>query len=173
MDQFIPDIYQQSIYTINYLSLKEAGIKCLIFDLNNTMAPLSTEIPDKKLKDLFAYLESLKFKLIIMSNDTKNRVAPFKEKLNIDASYNSKKPKKNKYLKILKLYHLKVHEIACIGDQLAIDIYGANKVGFTSILVNPISKIDISSMPFSSFIEKKIYQKLKKRGLLTKGVYYE
>ena len=34
MDLFVPDMYQKSIYTINYKKLKKQGIKCLLFDLN-------------------------------------------------------------------------------------------------------------------------------------------
>ena len=37
MDKFIPDMYQKSIFTINYKKLKKRGIKCLLFDLDNTM----------------------------------------------------------------------------------------------------------------------------------------
>ena len=36
MDKFFPDIYQKSIYDINYKKLKKVGIKCLLFDLDNT-----------------------------------------------------------------------------------------------------------------------------------------
>lgn len=173
MDHFIPDIYQKSIYTIDYKALKKSGIKCLIFDLNNTLAPLSMEIPEKDLKDLFAYLEGMKFKLIIMSNDTKSRVEPFKEKLNVDAAYKSKKPSKKKYQKIMNIYHLKVHEIASIGDHLITDIYGANKMGFTSILVNPISNRDIKTNNLYKPLEKRIYNQLQKKGILERGKYYE
>lgn len=173
MDQFIPDIYQKSIYTIDYKALKKSGIKCLIFDLNNTMAPLSMEIPDKKLYDLFAYLDGLKFKVVILSNANKSRVEPFKEKLNVDAAFKSGKPRKKKYERILSLYHLQVHEVACIGDQLIRDVYGANKIGFTTILVNPISKKDIFSTSFLGYIEEFIYRKMKQKGILEKGVYYE
>lgn len=173
MDLCVPDIYQKSIYTIDYTKLKKLGIKCLIFDLNNTMAPLSMEIPDKNLKDLFAYLEGLKFKVVILSNASKARVEPFKEKLNVDAAFKSNKPSKKKYLRILELYHVKVHEVASIGDQLITDIYGANKMGFTSILVNPISRKDLLSTTFSSIFESYLYSSLRKRGILEKGVYYE
>lgn len=173
LDGFVPDIYQKSIYTIDYQALKKSGIRFLIFDLNNTMAPLSLEIPDKKLKDLFAYLESLKFKIVIVSNASKSRVEPFKEKLNVDAAFKSGKPRKKKYQRILELYHVKVHEVASIGDQLVTDIYGANKMGFTSILVNPISKKDLWSTNFSSALERHLYSLMKKKGILEKGVYYE
>ena len=39
------------------------------------------------------------FKVIILSNSPKNRVRPFKEKLNIDSAFSSKKPFKKKYKK--------------------------------------------------------------------------
>ena len=37
MDNFIPDMYQKSIYHIDYDKLSEDGIKCLLFDLDNTL----------------------------------------------------------------------------------------------------------------------------------------
>lgn len=173
MDFFVPDIYQKSIYDIDYKHLKKSGIKCLIFDLNNTIATLNQPIPSKELRDLFAYLEGLKFKLIILSNSSKNRVAPFKEKLNVDASFLSRKPCKKKYEKIIQMYHLKVHEVAGIGDQLLTDIYGANRMGFTSILVNPISKQDYFKTQINRVIEGYFMKYLSKKGLFQKGQYYE
>ena len=53
MDKFIPDIYEKSIYTINYKKLKKNGIKCLLFDLNNTIAGYDTNYPTEKLRELF------------------------------------------------------------------------------------------------------------------------
>ena len=100
MDMFIPDIYQKSIYTIDYKKLKKNGIKCLLFDLDNTIAPYKVIEPDQKVKELFASLEK-DFKVIIISNSNKNRLRPFKEKLNVDVAFSSKKPFKTKYKKIL------------------------------------------------------------------------
>lgn len=173
MDNFVPDIYQKNIYSIDYESLKNSGIKCLIFDLNNTIAPLSEPVPNATLKDLFAYLESMKFKLVILSNSGKMRVAPFKEKLNVDASFKSHKPSRKKYQKILELYHLQVHEVASIGDQLLTDILGANRMGFTSILVNPISNQDYLGTQIHRLIEKQIFKILNRKGFLERGVYYD
>lgn len=173
MDGFVPDIYQKSIFTIDYKALKKKGIKCILFDLDNTIAQISMPVPSSKVKDLFAYLEGLKFKIIILSNARKSIVAPFKEMLNVDASYRSFKPSKKKYEKILKTYHFQVHEIVAVGDELLTDIWGANRMGFTSILVNPISNKDNFISRFLRFFEQKIYLKLKKKGILEKGVYYE
>ena len=68
MDNFIPDMYQKSIYHIDYDKLKEDGIKCLLFDLDNTCVPFKDKEPNKKLKELFETLKDMDFKVIIFSN---------------------------------------------------------------------------------------------------------
>ena len=169
---FIPDIYQKSIYDINYNKLKKQGIKCLLFDLDNTLIPVNVDIPTKKVKELFSRLEK-DFKIIIISNSGKKRLIPFKEGLNVDVAYSSHKPFKKKYLKIMAIYKLKYHEIAAIGDQLLTDIYGANRVGVTSILINPLGDYEKWCTKINRFFESFVYRKLRKKGLLEKGVYYE
>ena len=172
MDKFIPDIYSQSIYTINYAKLKKNGIKCILFDLDNTIAPYKIKEPDKKTKELIASLER-DFKIIILSKVNKKRVRPFKEKLNVDSSYSSRKPFKRKYKKILEVYKFSEDEIACIGDQLITDIYGANNMGFTSILVNRIATFEPIGTKINRFFEKFIYHRLARKKLLVKGEYYD
>ena len=173
MDQFIPDMYIKSIFTIDYKALKKRGIKCLIFDLDNTIAPINVKAPEKEVKDLFANITILDFKIILMSNASKTRVKPFKEILNVDSSYYSKKPFKKKYKKVMHLYDFKESEIACIGDQLLTDIFGANRIGFLSILVNPLSTEDYFGTKVNRVIEKHIIKHLEKRNLFKVGEYYE
>ena len=138
MEKYIPDVYQKSIYTINYDALYSRGIRCLLIDLDNNIAPITIKEPNKKIKDLFEKLKGKGFKIIIFSNSRRNRVKPFKEGLDIDCCANAKKPFKKKYLKVLNEYNLDVNNVACIGDQLLTDIKGGNKMGITTILVNPI-----------------------------------
>ena len=172
-EKFVPDIYEKSIYTIDYKLLKKRGIKCLIFDLNNTIAPHNLKKPNKKLKDLFEELKDMKFKLIIMSNEGKNRVEPYKDILGVDSAYFSMKPLKRKYKKIQRLYNYKDTQIACIGDQLVTDIFGANRMGFTSILVNPISTNEFVTTKLSRMFENFIIKYLTKGKLLKRGKYYD
>lgn len=172
MDKFIPDMYFQSIYTINYKKLKKNGIKCLLFDLNNTLASLDTDYPSTKLREFIYNLEE-DFKVIIISNSNKDRVRPFKEKLNIDSSFRAYKPLKKKYKKIMNLYKFKDTEIACIGDTLLTDIYGGNRMNFTTILVNSISYEEDFFMKIVKKIDNHIYKKLNKKDILVKGRYYE
>ena len=173
LDKFIPDMYQKSIYTINYDRLKEDGIKCVLFDLDNTCAAYSVKEPTNKLIELFEDLKDIGFKVIIYSNNTKKRLEPFKNKLLVDCSANSRKPGKDKFLKIMKMFNFDLSEGAIIGDQLLTDIYGGNRVGIKTILVNPLSKEEVITSKFSRLIERKLMKKMHKKGIFTKGKYYE
>jgi len=173
MDIFLPDKYYKSIYEINYIQLKNNGIKCLLFDLDNTLVPPNVKKPSKKLRDLFDNLKELDFKVIIMSNSNKKRLTPFKDELIVDCSASSIKPSKTKFLKVLKEYKFDLAQTAIIGDQLMTDIFGGNRVGITTILVNPISKNDITVTKFNRKLEKMVEKKLRKRGLFERGKYYE
>ena len=63
--------------------------------------------------------------------------------------------------------------MAVIGDQLLTDVLFGNRVGITTILVNPLSVHDKIFTRFNRRREKKIYKKLYQNNLLVKGKYYE
>ncbi len=174
MDNFVPDVYQKSIYYINYDKLLDDGIKCLLFDLDNTCVPYTEKEPNEKLAQLFEDLKDMGFKLIIFSNATRKRIAPFKKKLNVDCLARAHKPSKKNFLKIIKLFNYDLSEVAIVGDQLYKDILGGNKAGIMTILVNPMSKDDmiITKLIFRR-LEKYRYKQMEKKNILVRGKYYE
>jgi len=173
MEIYVPDIYQKSIYTINYDSLYSRGIKCLLIDLDNTIVPVTMKKSNKKIKKLFDELKAKGFTIIIFSNSNKLRLKAFKEELEVDICPNATKPFKKKYEKIMKTYGFKEPEIACIGDQLLTDIKGGNNLGLTTILVNPIGTKERFVTKINRCIEKQILKKLRDNDLFAKGKYYE
>ncbi len=170
---FVPDIYQKSVYSINYEKLKKKGIKCLLFDLDNTIIPTSVDKPDKRIKKLFYSLKAMGFKLIIVTNCPKSRVEPFKNELQVDAAAFALKPRKDKFIKIMKLYNFKSSEIAMIGDQLVNDVFASNRLDITSILVNPMSEKDFFTSFLKRVLEKFVFNFLNKKELFIRGKYYE
>ncbi len=172
-EKFVPDMYMKSIYTIDYKALKKRRIKCLIFDLNNTIAPLTLKKPNKKLIDLFEELKDLKFKIYIVSNSTRSRVTPFKEILCVDSSYLSFKPSLRKFKKIYNINEYKDNQVAVIGDELISDVWAANRMNFVSILVNPIGTKEYVSTKIGRVFENYIINKLTDKKLFRKGKYYE
>ena len=65
-------------------------------------------------------------------------------------------------------FELTPQQAVVIGDQLLTDVFGANRMGLSAILVTPISPQDESFFTgINRRIERVIYGKLRKRGLLT------
>lgn len=173
MEIYIPDIYQKSLYTIDYDLLYSRGIRCLLIDLDNTIAPVTVKEPNKKIKELFDDLKNKGFKIIIFSNSSKSRVKNFKEELDVESCPNALKPFKRKYKKIMKCYEFTEEQIVCIGDQLLTDIKGGNKMGLTTILVNPVGTQERFVTKINRYFEGKILKKLRDNDLFAKGKYYE
>lgn len=170
--RFLPKIYEESIFTINYDKLKKMGIKCLLFDLDNTISPAKEIVFCKETKHLFEKLKK-DFKIILFSNNFFKRVSKFGDYYDVDIECVSLKPLTYKYRRILKKYNFKKTEVASIGDQLLTDIQGGNKMGITTILVNPISSIDETETWLNRQIEKKIFEIFEKKDYLKRGRYYD
>lgn len=173
IDKFVPDMYVQSIYRINYKKLASLGIKLIIFDLDNTIAPVDEKEPSKEAKNLMFEIKDLGIRPILMSNSGKKRVEPFRNGLEIDSCASAQKPTQKNYEKIKNIYKFSSEQIACVGDQFLTDVLGANIAGMTSILVNKISKKDRFITLFNRGIEKILILILSSRDLFKKGKYYD
>ncbi len=172
MKLLVPKMYQESIDTIDYKKLKKNNIKCLLFDLDNTCVGYHEKEPTEKLKNLFFNLKKQGFHIIIFSNTSKKRLLPF-QSLDVICHPSSAKPFRYHFKKILRKYHYQKEEVCIIGDQLFTDIYGGNKVGIMTCLINPLTKEDFILTKLFRLIENHTFKKLEKKGYLKKGKYYE
>ena len=172
MKILVPNMYQKSIYTVDYEYLLKDNIKCLLFDLDNTCVGYHEKNPTKELKKLFERLTKMGFKVIIFSNSTPKRLAPFSN-LKVVIHPSSRKPFKGNFEKILKKYHYQRKEVCIIGDQLFTDILGGNRVGIKTCLVDPLTNEDFIFTKIFRATEQIAFKRLAKKDVLTKGVYYE
>ena len=173
MEKYIPDMYQKSIYTVDYQKLIDRGVKCILFDLDNTLVPYHIKHANEKIGELFHTLREKGIKVVIFSNSPKKRLNVFKEELAVDCFAGARKPSKKGFESILNTYKYSISEVAIVGDQLLTDIVGGNKVGITTVLVNPVSTKDPYWTKPNRFFEKKIMKKLRNRNLFSKGRYYD
>lgn len=173
MKKFYPTIYQKTIHDINYQKLKQRGIHCLLFDLDNTIALLDQQKKiEKRTQKLFEKLEK-DFKLIIISNSPRKRVEYYAKILNCDYESFALKPLTIKYRKIKRKYGYQKEEMAMIGDQLITDMYAGNKMTSCTILVEPLGTKDLKITSFNRFLEKHIFNYFKRKKIMEKGVYYD
>lgn len=171
MNLFRPDMYKKDIFEIDYQKLKDKGIKCLIFDLDNTLGLLEHERCPAKTKKLLKGLQK-DFLILISSNNTKKRIKPYLKDLGIGGVAFSLKPLTRGLRKIKRDYGLKKKEMVMIGDQIVTDILSGNKFKIMTVLVDPLGKKDLKITGLNRAIEAKIIKYYNKRGLFERGKYY-
>lgn len=171
MEIYIPDSYQESIFTVNYDLLKSKGIKYLLFDLDNTITPENKKTCTDNVKELFNKLKE-DFHVIIFSNSPKGRVSKIADELGVAYVYLAFKPSPKKFLDVMKNYKCSENEMAIIGDQIVTDVKGGNRVGILSILVNPISNYDPLWTKIGRIRERRIIKKLRQKDLFL-GRFYD
>ena len=173
MEKYVPDIYQKSIYTLDYSKLLSRGIKCILFDIDNTLAPMHyTKVSDKA-KELIISLKQKGFKVYLFSNGPKKRVEFFEKALGVEGVHFACKPFQKKLKKIIQKTGFELKEIALVGDQILTDVLAGNKVGITTILVTPLSDKDHLPTKIIRYFENRKMKKLHIQNLFTKGEYYD
>ena len=170
--KYLPDIYKRNIFDINYKKLKDEGIKCLIFDLDNTLAKIDSVDIDNKTKELIERLKK-EFIILIVSNSPKKRVKVFLDILDIDGYYFALKPSIRSLKRINDKYNLSNKNIAIIGDQFITDMKYGYKGKIKKIFVDPIAVKDLKITNINRFLENIIIKKYSKLNKFKKGEYYE
>lgn len=149
-----PDLFAKSIFLVDINWLKNRGIKGVLLDIDNTLITHKQKIPDEKVIELIKFFLDNGIQSAIVSNATKRRVDVFNEKLGLYASYRAFKPSTRGFHKAMSKLKLIPPETAVIGDQLFTDIRGGNRLGLTTILVEPLDKNEPVSVRIKRILEK-------------------
>ena len=132
--QFFPTAYCKSVFDIDYQKLYQNGYRGILFDIDNTLVHHGDASTDE-VDALFKKIHRTGLKTILITNNDEQRVLNFIK--NIDTPYIclADKPHPSAYLKALDILEIKKEEAIVIGDQLFVDITGANRSGMKSIMV--------------------------------------
>lgn len=164
--KFVPRMLAPSVYEIDFESLRAKGIKGIIFDLDNTLAGAGVPAADDQLKELLALLRSMGFQIVIVSNNSRDRVETFASPLGLPFLSRARKPFKRAFLEAMRLMRLRPEDTAVIGDQMLTDVYGGNRLGLFTILVQPVSAAsDGFFTRFNRKVERRMKEKLLKKGI--------
>ncbi len=134
--------------------LKERGIKGVLLDIDNTLITHKQKIPDEKVIALIKFFKKNDIQTAIVSNATKRRVDVFNEKLGLYARYRAFKPSNRGFLKAMTKLKLTPEETAVIGDQLFTDVRGGNRLGLTTVLVEPLDVNEPVTVRLKRIFEK-------------------
>lgn len=151
-----PDYTFNAYFEVTPDFLRREGIRALLIDIDNTLAPYEQDEPDERLTDWLGVLAGDGVRIALISNNCRERVRIFNRSLGLPAYPESGKPRK-KYLRAaIAELNASVRECAVLGDQLFTDAYAGKRLGMRAIIVPPINDKKTVFFRFKRSMEKPI-----------------
>ena len=116
-----PDYMFDSFADVTPEFLTALGIKALLIDIDNTLAPYEQPEPDERIINWFAALRENGIKASLISNNHPPRVELFNKSLGLDAYPDSGKPKSGTLIYAMTKMGSTPENTAGLGDQLLTD----------------------------------------------------
>lgn len=136
----VPCHLAESIYWLVPQRLREAGIRLVLADLDNTLAPYEESLPSPALRQWKEELEANGITLFVVSNSRKSRRCPdFCAALGIPYVRHAGKPGTKGFRAALAQTGIPAGQAIMVGDQIFTDTLGANRAGITTVLVRPMA----------------------------------
>ena len=162
----VTPFHATSVYDIDVNKLVELDVKYAFVDLDNTLAQFDLITPEKRTYELVKEFKDKGIEIIVLSNNTEKRVAPFVSKLGTSFLFSVRKPFKRKLKKYLINNCITLEESILIGDQLLTDVLLAKNIKMKVCLTEPISKKDQFTTKFNRLIDKPLRKRYRKNNLL-------
>ena len=157
-----PDYMFNTFDEITPEFLSSIGIKALLIDIDNTLAPYEQPEPDEKTINWFASLGRAGISASLISNNHPPRVELFNQRLGLDAYADSGKPKSETLIKAMKKMGSDESNTAVLGDQLLTDALGGHRLGLVALIVPPIKDKTTPFFKFKRWIEKPYIKKYRR-----------
>ena len=129
-----PNFYFKSVASIPSSFFVEHNIKTVLIDLDDTLAPSRSKIPQAEVVEWIQQRKNEGLKLMIFSNNKRERVKDFAIRVKLPFFSQVKKPRQKLFKKIKER---ELDNICMIGDQVFTDVLGGNLAGLITILVEP------------------------------------
>lgn len=136
--------------------LDKEGVCALILDVDNTLTEHNSHNISEEVALWIDEMRQENIKLIIVSNNSEERVKPFSEKINIPFIAKGKKPLAKGINQAIKTLGVPKEKVMLIGDQVFTDLLGGNFAKVRTILLEPISPEEEGFLKFKRVLENKL-----------------
>jgi HAD superfamily phosphatase (TIGR01668 family) len=171
---YVPDIYQKSIFTVDYERLWDSGMRLLSFDVDDTIVPLEQQSVDKMTVALFERLKMMGFTICLISNNhSEHRIKSISKRLGVPAISAAGKPRTDSLQQILDAYYhlhgetIIPRQMMHTGNSILSDVASGNLFGATTCLVRNIGKLG-RVLRIVRPKERELCHELERRGLWRK-----
>ena len=116
--ELYPDRLEMSVLDMDWDALAK-HYQGVIFDIDNTLVPHGAPADEKIIEE---------------------RVRPFAEQVNSGFIFKAGKPRTGGYKKAMQVMNTDPKHTLFVGDQIFTDIWGANRAGMDTVLMEPVDK---------------------------------
>lgn len=162
-DFFTPDYMFDTFDAVTPAFLQSLGVRALLIDIDNTLAPYEEPDPNERVLAWFAELEKNGIKAALVSNNHAPRVERFSKPLGLVAYPNSKKPSRKTLERAMKELGVTHAETAMLGDQILTDCFAGKHIGLCAIIVPPIKDKTNLFFRFKRLLERPAIRKYARR----------
>lgn len=165
-DLFRPDLFADTLLDIEPVGLRQKGIQALVIDLDNTMIPRDTEHTTEELHAWIDLAKEAGLSICVLSNNRHVRVSKIAAKLDVPMLAMAGKPSKRAFKRAMALINSASNKTAVIGDQMFTDVLGGRRAGLRTILVKPLSTVDLPHTKVLRYLERYLVKRMQKSGLI-------
>lgn len=156
-----PDYMFDTFDAITPEFLSSIGVRALLIDIDNTLAPYEQAEPDEKTVLWFEKLAEAGISASLISNNHPPRVELFNKSLCLDAYPDSGKPNTRTLIKAMEKMGSDATNTAVLGDQLLTDALGGHRLGLRAIIVPPIKDKTTLFFKFKRWLERPYIRKYR------------
>lgn len=162
-DNLTPDYMFGTYDEVTVEFLQSIGVRALLIDIDNTLAPYEQPDPDDCIRAWFKSLSDAGIKVALVSNNHAPRVERFNATLGLDAYPDSGKPKRKMLEYAMQKMGVTNKETAILGDQLLTDCYAGKHIGLRALIVPPIKDKTNLFFRFKRWCERPFIRKYAKQ----------
>ncbi len=157
-----PDYMFGHYYEITPAFLESIGVRALLIDIDNTLAPYEMPDPDDRIREWFSELKKNGISVALVSNNHAPRVERFNKTLGLLVYPDSGKPKRKTLEAAMEKLGVKHEETAMLGDQLLTDCYAGKHIGLRALIVPPIKDKTTLFFKFKRWCERPFIRRFAK-----------
>lgn len=159
----MPDYMFPTFADITPAFLQELGVRAILADIDNTLAPYEQPEPDDCIRGWIASLAEAGISIAFVSNNDQARVELFNKTLGVPAYWKSGKPFKKNLIKAMNDLGGTLDTTVMLGDQLLTDALAGHNLGVKCLIVPPIRDKKNAFFKFKRWLEKPTVRKFKRK----------
>ena len=143
--------------------LQSIGVRAVLADIDNTLAPYEQAEPDDRLRGWLDGLADAGISITFVSNNGRERVELFNRTLGLPAYYKSGKPFGKNLRRAMTAMGADKTTTVMLGDQLLTDALAGKHIGLRAIIVPPIRDRRDAFTRFKRVLERPFVRRYERK----------